>query len=142
MNTEKKTLLQENINCHLKEAQISPEQLDKKALLSLGTVRNILSGRSRDPRGHTISSIARALNMSVEELRGDTKSTNNSNEDIYDIDLEDTVNMLVNEYIKDNKVNISAEKARRYKKILYNYSQTTQRTIDKGVVKWYLKEHL
>jgi transcriptional regulator with XRE-family HTH domain len=138
MNTQKKTILQENIIRYLGEQDISPEYLDKKANLSPGTVRNILSGRSRDPRGETLTKLSLAINISMEALLGATIYHNGQEENSYDPDLDDHINKLVNEYIRENKLKISDEKARKHKKALYQYTKITKLEVDKAVVNWYL----
>lgn len=65
---EKETVLSQNLFAFLKEKNISPKELSRLSEISLCTIRNIQYNKTKNPRIETLSSIANALNVSIEDL--------------------------------------------------------------------------
>jgi transcriptional regulator with XRE-family HTH domain len=60
--------LKEKIIDHMKKKNLSISQLEKKAGLSIHSVRNILKGRIKKPSLHNLTAIANTLECSILEL--------------------------------------------------------------------------
>lgn len=59
----------------MKEKNLGPIELEKRAGLTRGAATNIIHGRSKNPTLETISSIANVLNCTIDELLEDPEKT-------------------------------------------------------------------
>lgn len=73
MSKEKSTI-GENIKKHRKLAGISQDVLSKKANLAFYTIAKIEAGSTPNPTIGTVAKIAKALDVSVDELLSKTKA--------------------------------------------------------------------
>lgn len=142
MHNTKKTPLQDNILRLAQENGLSIAEVNRRAGLSPAAIRNILYGKSRDPQGNTLAAIARVFNITVDALRGDgaIKPTI-PEENIYDPATDNTVSAGLNAYIIEHKITLTSDKARRFKKVLYDYAKKTGHPVDKALIEWYLQSH-
>lgn len=69
---EKETVLQQRIRERLQLLRLNPRQASLQADLGPDAIRTILSGRSKSPRGETLSALARVLECEVDYLLGRT----------------------------------------------------------------------
>ena len=60
--------LSEKLNQLIKEKDIAPRSLARQSGVPLPTLRNIQYGKTKNPRTETLSALAKALNVPVEDL--------------------------------------------------------------------------
>lgn len=142
MNTQKTTPLQDNILRLAADQHLSIAEVNRRAGLSASSVRNIVYGKSISPRGDTLQKIAKVFGVSVEDLLGIPAASTENTNTLYNAELGEMVDNLFNSYVIKNKISIPIDKARRFKKVLYNFTQQTSIPISGNIVSWYLKEHL
>ena len=70
--------LQEQIQSHLDEKQMSARELEKKSGLKVSAVQNILNGRSNNPGIEALIAISETLNCTVDELVGNIREQSSS----------------------------------------------------------------
>ena len=63
-------MLSENIKKYRKKLKLTQESLSRKADISYNTVIKLESGGITDPRMETLKKLAKALNVSIDELVG------------------------------------------------------------------------
>lgn len=142
MDTTKQSSIQVNILYLAKEQGLSIDELNRKAGLGGGVVKNILAGRSRHPRSDTLKAIADVFGVTVEFLMGDQSEAAKRDPEIYDPDTEDHINKLVNDFIRERNLALPLEKVRRFKKSLYSYAKKSTEQVPKHLIEWYLTENL
>ncbi|WP_142847252.1 helix-turn-helix transcriptional regulator [Telmatospirillum sp. J64-1] len=68
---KEQTHLQRELSRRLKILGLSGRELCERAGVNTSAVKNILSGKSRNPRGDTLAKLAKALGSSVADLTGE-----------------------------------------------------------------------
>lgn len=68
MSTEKLSVIARNIKQHRRKAGFSQDKLSKLAGVAYNTIVKIESGENLNPTIETLLKIAKALNVSIEEL--------------------------------------------------------------------------
>ncbi len=68
MSVQKLSTISRNIRRRRKEVRFSQDKLAKLADVAYNTIVKIESGENRNPTIETLSKIAKALNVSVEDL--------------------------------------------------------------------------
>jgi len=72
--SKEKSAIGENIKKYRKLAGISQDQLSKKTDMAFHTIAKIEAGSTPDPTITTVAKIAKALDVSVDELLNKTKA--------------------------------------------------------------------
>ncbi len=68
MSASKKTIISENIKKYRKKLGISQDRLSKMADVTYNTIIKIESGANKNPTIDTLSKIAKALGVGVDDL--------------------------------------------------------------------------
>lgn len=139
----------------LKEKNLSPAELERKAGLKMSAVRNILTGQSKKPSGETLFFISRVLGVSVDELL-DTESIERSQNmptpeierntpavtdlDFYQLASEKVIGLIKKDYV--DKSFTSTELA-HFTKEVHSYSlKNTYPKIDEKFADWIISQRL
>jgi transcriptional regulator with XRE-family HTH domain len=147
--------LQVKLQYLLKEKNLSPAELERKAGLKMSAVRNILTGQSKKPSGETLYFISRVLGVSVDELL-DIESIERAQNmplpeiernspavtdlDFYQLANERTIGLIKKNY--PDKTFTSTELA-HFTKEIHGYSlKNTYPEIDEKFADWIISQRL
>ncbi|MBP9692174.1 MAG: helix-turn-helix transcriptional regulator [Alphaproteobacteria bacterium] len=144
------TILKEKIIEKMKGKNLSISVLERKAGLSIHTIRNLLKGKIKNPRAEILPAIATVLECSLLELIDSSSSSSNSwqgnimnKKNKY---LEDPIFMAacantVASLLEEKDLILSFESCLDMIKTLYFYSLPKEpRTPDIKFAKWLLEE--
>ena len=139
------SIIKEKLTEKIHSNNINVHSLEKKAGLKIGSIRNILLGRSENPGVFTLLAACKALDCSLEEVLGlkkiqkpETIFCNVS----WDFDLYVNIINEVNQWIEKNNVSITLEKAQAYINEIYLYSlNNNHRKLDQNFSNWILDKH-
>lgn len=139
--------LKEEIIKRMEMRNLSIATLERKAGLSIHSVRNILNGRVRKPKADTLQAVANALGCSFSDLfgnssesfghlrKGEIKIKNNSL--LTECELMKNCFKIVLNIIKDEKNTICLDDCLDIVKAIYSYSlRCESKQIDLKFVNW------
>ena len=129
---------------------MNPSDLERKAGLSVSSVRKILLGSSQNPTLDTLTAIANVFNCSIDELVGKRVFTNNRNDEdelIKDLpwncDLIKKIIINTCDYIEKNELEKNFEEVINFVAKTYSYCLTKKNgAFDKDFHEWYIQQNL
>ncbi len=140
------SMIKEKLIKKINESNINVHSLEKKAGLKTGYIRNILLGRSENPRVFTLLAACEALNCSLNDILGipssNKKETSIFNGVIWKFSLYEKVLKKVNMWIEANNIKITLEKTQSYINEIYLYSMNNNDgKLDSTFAEWLLEKH-
>lgn len=143
-------LIARNLINRIKSANLTPYDVEKRSGLSLSSVRNILSGRSKNPTIETLSAIANTLGCGVDDLIRETPLPVSKIEVPTEIEQHlwvkelvlETIN-FVEESLTFRKYTPSFEQAMFFVKEIYSFSVgTDDQRLDKRFGEWFINKNM
>ena len=141
--------LQIQIQKRLKDKNLSIRGLETRAGLSLGVVRNILSGKAKNPTFKTLEAISHILGCSVDDLiHKETpeevfSSTLPQQVYVWEADIFFQSYNVVKNYITDHNLTLPARKVFEAIWALYTLSLSkNSKTVDKDLCHWVFSQIL
>ncbi|MEK6733866.1 MAG: helix-turn-helix transcriptional regulator [Pseudomonadota bacterium] len=136
--------LQEQIQTRMVDKNLNARELERRAGLKISAVRNILSGKSSNPGIEVISSIAKLLGCSTDELIGTAAQSSNKPEaakpkaiTVWNYDLYQSCLKEVQNYLQSNNLKAQAEQILSFVRETYVYSLAgNNNKADMRFVKW------
>jgi transcriptional regulator with XRE-family HTH domain len=128
-------------------SNITIPALERKAGVKTNAVRNILTGRSKNPNIDTLKAIARALECSLEELIASEQTEGNLISETRLAKVEDTTLyvQIVDNVLKEyNKKNIAPTISKLNIVVLeiYSYLHSKKKAIDVDFIEWMVERNL
>ncbi len=132
------TPLQKNLTALVKLKSISIAEVERQSGLRHGTLRNILQGKSKNPRIDILEALAKFFHCSISQMTGSSGDIS-PNRYFVTADLN-LLNCFANQTKKvceQNDINLSFAKFCEIQKECYEYSiQNNSREIDLKFLKW------
>ncbi len=140
--------LQEQIEARMHEKNLNARELERRAGLKISAVRNILSGQSKNPGIEVITSMAKILNCSTDELLGIESKKDKSDTpkqkviDIWDYSLYENCLKEVHNYLQSKSLKSHAEQILFFVREAYIYSlEGKDKKADLRFIKWIVDSH-
>lgn len=140
--------LQEQIETRMADKNLNARELERRAGLKISAVRNILSGKSSNPGIEVISSIAKLLGCSTDELIGieqekaKTEAPKQKVIDIWDYALYENCLKEVQNYLTSKNLSPQAEQILFFIREAYIYSlEGKDKKADLRFIKWIIDSH-
>lgn len=137
------TYLQQQLIQRMQEKNLTINALEKRANLKESTVRNIIKGKSKNPRVETLDSIAHVLGCSIVDLMHDPSGKESSSpmaDQSHKLEEElflDTIKVLFDLY-KEKNCLPTLEETLFYIKEAYLYALKVK-SVDKNFIEWFIE---
>lgn len=142
------TLVVQRIKNRMESVRLTVSDLEKRAGLSLSSVRNILNGRSKNPSYDTIVAIAKELNCSLDELcygtlPADEKRDEKEDQHSWSLSTFYECLMFVDEYLHEINYVPNLKEVINMASDIYVYSYTNGgSSIDKRFGQWVINKKI
>ena len=128
----------------IEEKNLSVLGLEKKAGLSIHSVRNILIGHSKKPSAHTLLAISKALGCIIGELLDEEISQKHSKKVLQEfhfknVDLFEKIALYLIDFCRTNDIVIENIKFHADLLHIYKYLEENNKSVfDEHFCKWYM----
>ncbi len=145
------TKLKEAIETRAAANRLSIAELERRAGLKMNAIRNILKGKSKNPRVETLNSVAKVLGCSLEELiqnikHNNAKSPTQKNyfeiKEVENIGLALDITDNITKLLREKKYSISMDKLFFLINESYNYLlKGNPPKVDPIFIEWYIEKN-
>lgn len=132
----------------LDEKHLSVMGVEKKAGLTIHSVRNILTGHSKKPSAETVMAIAKVLDCSISDLMGEDLRDKNARDILQEVEFsnldlfKESISYFISFY-ENHNISITNKNFLHSLQNIYRYSmENNDGAFDEKFAKWFLTRSL